>query len=113
MHLFEIAALVACLVNFALAIFVFRQDPESRLHRAYFAWGLGVALWNLACYYLYQPISADAALLWAKLLQFGIIIAPLGLYETSRLISGRREHPRLMLLFVTLHSLFALSLFSD
>ncbi len=52
----------------------------------------------------------DAAIFWAKVLQFGIILAPLGLYETSRVISGRRERPRMMIAFIALHGLFALSL---
>src|SRR4051794_27682741 len=108
--LLEIAALVACLMNLALAIFVLRQDARSRLHVAYFVWGLGVALWNLGCFFLYRNIGEGAALLWGKVLQFGIFLAPLGLYETSRLISARRERPSMMKAFVALHGLFALSL---
>src|SRR3954469_19387371 len=110
MHLLEIAALCACLMNLALAIFVLRQDLGSRLHGAYFVWGFGVALWNLGAFFLYRPISPQAALFWAKLLQFGIILAPLGLFETSRVISGRRERPWMTGFFLSLHGLFALSL---
>lgn len=113
MSFFEIAAIVACAMNLALAIFVLRQDARSRLHVAYFVWGLGVALWNLGAFFLYRDISREMAVFWAKVLQFGIILAPLGLYETSRIISGRREHPRMMLLFIALHGLFALSLTKD
>jgi signal transduction histidine kinase len=113
MKLFEIiAALVACLMNLALAIFVLRQDAKSRLHRAYFVWGLGVAIWNFACIFLYSKIGKDAAIVWAKVLQLGILLAPLGLYETARVISGRRERPRMMIAFIALHALFALSLFT-
>lgn len=111
--LLQIAALVACLMNLALAIFVLRQDARSRLHVAYFVWGLGVALWNLGAFFLYRDISQDAAVIWAKVLQFGIILAPLGLYETSRIISGRRERPRMMVAFIALHGLFALSLVTN
>jgi signal transduction histidine kinase len=109
---FEIAALVACLMNLALAVFVLGQNSRSRLHLAYFVWGLGVALWNLGAFFLYRVTTPDAALPWAKVLQFGIILAPLGLYETSRVISGRRERPRIMVAFIALHALFALSLFT-
>src|SRR4051812_5026122 len=108
MTLLKIAALVACLMNLALAAFVLRQDARSRLHKAYFVWSLGVALWNLACFFLYRKIDHDAAVFWAKVLQFGIILAPLGLYETSRIISGRRERPRMMIAFIALHAFFAL-----
>ena len=111
MHLLEIAALCACLLNLALAIFVLRQDTRSRLHGAYFVWGLGVSLWNLACVFLYGEVSHGAAVFWAKMVQLGIILAPLGFYETARLISGRSENRKATIAFLTLHGFFALSLF--
>lgn len=41
MTFLEIAALTAAVVNFALAVFVFWQNPKALLHRAYLVWGLG------------------------------------------------------------------------
>jgi signal transduction histidine kinase len=110
MQLFEVAALTAAAVNSTLALFVLWQNWRSPLHRAYFLWGVGVALWNISAFFLYQPIDKSVALLWAKLLQFGIIIAPVGLYETARLISGRGRRGMLVFCLYGLHGLFILSL---
>ena len=71
MRFLQIAALVACLVNLALALFVIWQDHRSKLHRAYLAWGLGVAIWNLAVFFLCKKVQPEvASVFWAKLLQF-------------------------------------------
>lgn len=113
MHLFEIAALAAAAVNSTLAFFVLWQSWRSSLHRSYFLWGVGVALWNISAFFLYQPIDPAAAERWAKLLQLGIIIAPVGLYETARLISGiPRRGPAVLAIYV-LHGVFIASLFGD
>lgn len=113
MHPLQIAAFVACLMNLALAAFVVWQDWRSRLHRAYFIWGLGVALWNFSCVFLYQHVGHETAVFWAKMVQLGVILAPLGFYETARIISGRPENRKATIFFLALHGLFALSLLTD
>ena len=113
MTFLEIAALTAAVVNFALAVFVFWQNPKATLHRAYLIWGLGVALWNGSALVMMSEVSPDRALLCAKLLQLGIILAPLGLFTTSVLIA-QKPIPKLPFgLFCALHACFAGSLFTD
>ena len=109
----EIAALTAAAVNLALALFVFWQNPKAPLHRAYLLWGLGVALWNASAFVMCLPqVSEASALVAAKLLQFAIIIAPLGLFSTSLLIA-QKPIPRLVFgTFCALHAVFAGSLFT-
>ena len=121
MSFLEIAALTAAIVNFALAVFVLRQDTKAPLHRAYFVWGMGVVLWNASRFVMSWRVSPDmahavspeTALLFAKLLQFGIIIAPIGLFTTSLLVAGRPLPKRTVWLFSILHAGFVASLFGD
>ena len=114
MNFFEIAALTAAGVNLALALFVFWQDPKAPLHRAYLIWGLGVALWNASAFVMMSAdISHDAALVAAKLLQFAIILAPLGLFSTSLLIAQKPIPKGIFTGFCVLHTFFAGSLFTD
>jgi len=113
MTFLETAALTAAVVNLALAVFVFWQNPKATLHRAYLLWGLGVVIWNGSVVFMGGSVSPEAALIFAKLLQFGIIIAPLGLFTTSVLIA-QKPIPKLPLaLFCGLHAFFVGSLFTD
>jgi signal transduction histidine kinase len=113
MNFLEIAALTAAVVNFALALFVFRQDTKAPLHRAYFVWGIGVVLWNVSCFWMYRDVSPGTALIFAKVLQFGIIIAPVGLFTASVFIA-QRNIPKFGLgAICILHAFFAGSLWSD
>ena len=113
MTFLEIAALTAAVVNFALAVFVFWQNPKALLHRAYLVWGLGVVLWNGSALVMMSEVSPERALFCAKLLQLGLILAPLGLFTTSVLIA-RKPIPKLPFgLFCALHVGFVGSLFSD
>ena len=109
----EIAALTAATVNFALALFVLRQDAKAPLHRAYFVWGMGVVLWNASRFFMSRDITPEHALIFAKLLQFGIIIAPIGLFTTSLLIAQKPLPKPLLWFFITLHTGFVASLFTD
>ena len=111
--LLEIAALTAAVVNFALAVFVLRQDVKAPLHRAYFVWGMGVVLWNASRFFMSRDISPESALIFAKLLQFGIIIAPIGLFTTSLLIAQKPLPKPVLWFFITLHTGFVVSLFTD
>jgi signal transduction histidine kinase len=111
MSFFQIAALTAAVVNLALSLFVYWQNTKAPLHRAYLVWGLGVVLWNASAFVMMYPgVSPGVALVSAKLLQFAIILAPLGLFTTSLLIA-ERPIPRIVLGWVcTLHAFFAGSL---
>lgn len=113
MRLFELAAILASGVNLALAVFVFTHASRIGLHRAYGLWGAGIALWNIGAYFLYQPIGPDFALFWAKILQLGIIIAPIGLFQLSYLVSKKTPPIRFLRCIYVLHTLFALSLPGD
>ncbi len=110
----QIAALTAAAVNLALALFVFWQNPKAPLHRAYLIWGLGVVLWNASALVMcIERVPEEYALIAAKLLQFAIILAPLGLFSTSLLIA-QKPIPRLVFgAFCALHAIFAGSLFTD
>ena len=114
MNFVEIAALTAAAVNLALALFVFWQNTQAALHRAYLIWGLGVVLWNASAFVMCFPSIPEAyALLAAKLLQFAIILAPLGLFTTSLLIAQKRIPKLVFGGFCALHAIFAGSLFTD
>ena len=113
MTFLEIAALTAAVVNFALALFVFWQNPKAPLHRAYFVWGMGVVFWNLSRFWMSRDISPETAVIFAKLLQFGIIIAPIGLFCTSLLIAQRPLPKWTLWLFCVLHAGFTVSLFGN
>jgi signal transduction histidine kinase len=113
MHLFEIAALAAFLVNLALALFVLRQDFRSPLYRAYLVLGLGIAAWNISAFFLYRDIPIPIAVFWAKLLQFGIMIGSLGLYQVARIMSGSPSRPLVWYSFLAVNAVFTATLFTD
>ncbi len=113
MSFLQIAALTAAIVNFLLALFVFRQDTKAPLHRAYFVWGMGVVLWNASRFCMSLDIPPETAVIFAKLLQLGIIIAPIGLFTTSLLIAQKPLPKRILFFFCVLHTGFAASLFTN
>jgi signal transduction histidine kinase len=111
-RLFEIAAIVASAVNLALAVFVFRQGSRSQLHRAYALWGVGVALWNGSAFFCYRNISPEAALLAVKVVQLGIIIAPVGVFQLAYIVCQEKLPTWFIRVIYLLHGLFVLSLFT-
>src|SRR5579884_4021771 len=115
MSLFEIAAFLAFAINLLLTIFVFTQKTQWLLRRAYLLWGGGLAVWNIAAFFMYRTgsIDVDQALLCAKMLAFGIILAPLGFCELT-FITIRAELPRWFVrTFYTLQGILLLSLYND
>jgi len=112
-NLNQTAALAAFVINLALALFVFRSAVGSKLSKAYLFWGGGVAIWNLGAFFVYQAIGQDSALFWDKVLFFGCIIAPIGLFKLAFLISQRPIPVLFMGTIYVLHFFFALSLIGD
>lgn len=70
-----------------------------------------MVLWNGSALVMMSEVSPERALFCAKLLQLGLILAPLGLFTTSVLIA-RKPIPKLPFgLFCALHVGFVGSLF--
>ena len=113
MTLFETAALIAAAVNLVLAFFVYQQDVKLPLHRAYLLWAAGVAIWNISTYFMYQQTPPLGPEFWAKVLQFGIIIAPIGFLHTSMYIAETKLPRSLAWFFYLLHAGFIAALSTD
>ena len=112
MNVLPITALTATLFNVVLTLLVLGRDFRSRLHKVYLLWGISVTLWNLGAFYLYQHIEPGEALIWAKVLQLGVIFMPVSLFHLCVIISQTKAGRLLPLLYVV-HTGFAVSLISN
>lgn len=113
----KITALMAALLNVGLTLLVLGRDFRSRLHRVYVLWGISVTLWNLAVFQLSRhdpnlgPVLDPAqALVWAKILQLGVIFLPVTMFHLCTIILGVRLKWWMPVLYL-LHTAFALTLY--
>lgn len=90
MKLFHYIPLIGGLVNFALSLFVLGCDRRSRLNQVFFAWGIGITIWNLGTYAMFRVDNQEDAFTWARVLQFGVIIVPPTLLHLTLMITGRK-----------------------
>ena len=82
---------MATLFNVALTLLVLGRDFRSRLHRVYVLWGISVTLWNVGVFQLSNHGMDEAhALIWAKILQFGVIFLPVTMFHLAAIILGIR-----------------------
>ena len=87
MTFIDLAPLLAALLNFPLALFVFSRDPNSRINQVFLLWGAALSIWNGGAFMMFHVDSADWALIWARILHFGVIFIPPTVLHLSLLIS--------------------------
>jgi signal transduction histidine kinase len=114
----ELIPLVASVVNFALAFFVFSRSWRSTMNRVYLLWGISLTVWNFGTYFMFRvplietPENHAEALFWAKFLQFGVIFLPVTLFHIGFLIAKVPTGRKMPLLYF-MHCVFALSNFGN
>jgi len=114
-NVIKMTALMAALLNVALTLLVLGRDFRSRLHRVYVLWGLSVTLWNLAVFELSRTdprLDPAQALVWAKILQVGVIFLPVTMFHLCSIILGVRLKWWMPVLYV-MHAAFAATLIPD
>ena len=99
MSLYHYIPLIGGLLNLALSLFVLGCDRRSRVNQVFFAWGIGIAIWNFGTYAMFRVDNAEHAFLFARILQFGVIIVPPTLLHLTLLITGRRVRAWMMWLY--------------
>ncbi len=75
--------LMGCICNILLPIFVITRGARITVNRIYFFLGFAIAIWNLGQFYLFRVHDPRAALLWARILWFGVIFIPALLFHIS------------------------------
>ena len=83
MNFFELIPLTAAIVNLALTLFVVAAGLRSVMTRVYVGWGIAISIWNFGTYLMFRAADAQAALLWAKCLQAGVIFLPFLLFHLA------------------------------
>jgi len=68
--------LTAALVIFGLGVSVLMRRTPRSLNQLYFLFCAALTLWTLGGFILSHQITADRAMFWAELLQYGVIFAP-------------------------------------
>lgn len=107
----ELTALIAVLCNLALTFFILSRDTRSTVNRVYCLWGLAVTIWNLGAYELFRAHNAADGLIWAYVLQFGVILLPISNLHLTLLIAQVRIGVALPILYL-LHVGLLASLFT-
>ena len=90
MSIFHYIPLLGGIFNFALSLFVLGCDRRSRVNQVFAAWGIGIAIWNLGTFAMFRVNDHDNALMWARLLQYGVIVLPPTLLHLSLILAGQR-----------------------
>lgn len=80
--------LTAAVVNLALTLFVLSRGLRSNVKRVYVLWGLSVSLWNMGTFFMFIVKSESKAMVWAHILQFGVIFLPISLAHLCLLIAN-------------------------
>ncbi|MEW6158256.1 MAG: ATP-binding protein [Verrucomicrobiota bacterium] len=107
----ELTALIAVICNLALTFFVLSRDLRSIVNRVYFLWGTAVTTWNLGAYFLFRAQNPDTALVWAYVLQCGVILLPITNLHLTLLIA-QISIGRLLPVMWGLHLALLVSLFT-
>jgi len=82
--------LFAAFINLGLALFVFTRDPRLRINQVFMMWGASLAIWNAGAFMMFRVTDHDGALLWARILHFGVIFIPVSILHLTTLLSHRR-----------------------
>jgi signal transduction histidine kinase len=90
MSSFVLVPLFAAFVNLGLALFVFTRDTRLRINQVFMVWGASLAVWNAGAFMMFTVSGHDQALLWARILHFGVIFIPVSILHLTALLSRRR-----------------------
>lgn len=87
MRFAEFIPLVGCICNLLIALLVLIYAFRGTQNRVYFFLDVAISVWNLGSFLLFMSEEHDAALFWARFLQFGVIPIPVLLFHLSLLIA--------------------------
>ena len=99
MSSFVLVPLFAAFVNLGLALFVFTRDPRLRINQVFMMWGASLAVWNAGAFMMFRVTGHDEALLWARILHFGVIFIPVSILHLTALLSRRSLRVSLFLAY--------------
>jgi len=108
MRFTTIIPLLGCLCNIFFTLFVISRNFTSSVNRVYFLLGLTIANWNFSQFILLTTHSHDTALLWVRIMHFGLVLGIVFFFHLSLLISGVSATGWMRVLYV-LYSLLAFS----
>jgi signal transduction histidine kinase len=60
------------------------------VNQVFFTWGIGIAIWNFGTFAMFRVTDEADAYMWARFLQYGVILVPPTLLHLTFLITGRR-----------------------
>lgn len=96
MTTFQLIPLFGALVNLALAAFVCAQDLRLRRYQVFLLWVLGLGIWNLGEYALAEVAHAGTALVWARLMLFGVVWLPVAFCHLTIIVAKLPALPRVL-----------------
>jgi len=99
MSSFVLVPLFAAFVNLGLALFVFTRDPRLRINQVFMMWGASLAIWNAGAFMMFRVTNHEEALLWARILHFGVIFIPVSILHLTALLSRRNLRVSLFLAY--------------
>src|SRR5437899_1774851 len=76
LNLYNVPVLIAALLNVGLVAFVCLRGSRQPLHRAFVAWNIALAVWNLGATGIYGATSESVALWWSRFCCLGIVWIP-------------------------------------
>src|SRR3954471_16295033 len=88
MRVAALIPLVGCIWNVLLASFVLLRAPRATRNRVFFMLGLFISVWNIGQFYAFTTTSPDSALLWVRIIWFGVIFIPMLLFQLSMITAG-------------------------
>jgi signal transduction histidine kinase len=80
--------LTAAALNFVLALFVLTRGLQGSVNRIYMLWGSSLTVWNIGVFFLFTIDDPDAALFWARFVQFGVVFLPISLLHLCVHVAG-------------------------
>lgn len=95
-----LTALVAAACNLILTAFILSRGLSGAIRRAYGLWGTGIVLWNLSAFFLFRVADAEHALMWAKMLQLGVIALPATNMHVCFLTAGLEDRRKIFWAYV-------------
>ena len=99
MSSFILVPLFAAFANLGLALFVFTRDPKLRINQVFMMWGTSLAVWNAGAFMMFRVTDHANALLWARILHFGVIFIPVSILHLTALLSRRSLEKSLALAY--------------
>ncbi|MEA3188852.1 MAG: two-component system, NtrC family, sensor kinase [Chthoniobacter sp.] len=79
--------LVGAICNSLLVMLVLARGARTTVLRVYTLLGIGIVIWNVGTFFMFQAHDKHDALFWARFLQLGVIFIPLALFHLSLLVA--------------------------